>query len=77
MKDQKNIAKSSFFKKIFIKICRLLGYEIIDQSQYMSPTLNKNLNQTLSVPGEKSITLPLGQFKITRKIESLKIIFRS
>ena len=77
MKDQKNITKSSFFKKIFIKICRLLGYEIIDQSQYMSPTLNKNLNQTLSVPGEKSITLPLGQFKITRKIESLKIIFRS
>ena len=41
------------------------------------PTLNKNLNDILSVPGKESITVPLGQIKITRKVKSLKIIFRS
>ena len=30
-------------KKIFIKFARLLGYEIIDQNNFVSPTLNKDL----------------------------------
>ena len=77
MKEQQNIKKTNFFKKIFIKICRLLNYEIIDQSTYEVPTLGKNLNDTLSYPGKKSITVPLGKFEIKRKIKSLKIIFRS
>ena len=77
MKEQHNIKKTNFFKKIFIKICRLLNYEIIDQSTYEVPTLGKNLNDTLSSPGKKSITVPLGKFEIKRKIKSLKIIFRS
>ena len=77
MKKQKNTNKTVFFKKIFIKICRLIGYEIIDQSRYEVPTLEKNLNNSLSIPGKKSITVPLGEFKITRKIKSLNVIFRS
>ena len=77
MKEYNSTAKTSFFKKIFIKICRILGYEIIDQSKYEVPTLGKNLNDTLSIPGEESITVPLGQMQITRKVKSLKIIFRS
>jgi len=63
-------------KKIFIKICRLLGFEIIDQNSFTSPTLNKELNEDLSLINEKSIVLPLGEVKITRKINSILIIFR-
>lgn len=77
MKNQSIITKSSFFKKIFVKLCRLIGYEIIDQSNYEVPTLKKKLSDTLSIPGKKSITIPLGEVNITRKIKSFKIIFRS
>tara|TARA_B110000438_G_scaffold303145_1_gene363366 strand:- start:3454 stop:4470 length:1017 start_codon:yes stop_codon:yes gene_type:complete len=77
MKNQDNSLKNGFLKKIFIKICRFFGYEIIDQSKYEVPTLNKNLNETLSIPGKKSITIPLGELSITRKIKSLRIILRT
>ena len=77
MKESNIETKTGFFKRIFIKICRLFGYEIIDQSKYEIPTLDKKLGDSISVPGKKSITIPLGEIKITRKINSLKIIFRS
>jgi hypothetical protein len=77
MKKTKSLPKTNFLKKIFIKICRILGFEIIDQANFNSPTLGKNLNETLSVPGNKSITLPLGQLNIKRKIKGLKIILRT
>ena len=72
-----NANKESFLKKIFIKICRIFGYEIIDQSNFFIPTLEKNINQNLNIPGKKSITLPLGETKISRKVNSLTVIFRS
>ena len=77
MKEQKNSLKKNYIKKIFIKICRILGYEIIDQSNFSVPTQNKNINDNLNIQGKKSITLPLGEVKISRKVESLTIIFRS
>ena len=77
MKKIKNTQKTNFLKKIFIKFCRFIGYEIIDQSNFRSTTLNKDLNETLSVQGKKSITIPLGQIDITNKINSLKVIVRS
>ena len=77
MKKIKNTGKTNFLKKIFIKLCRLFGFEIIDQSNFNSPTLNKDLNETLSVQGKKSITIPLGQINIKNKINKLKIILRS
>ena len=77
MKEQKNQVKTSFFKKIFIKICRIFGYEIIDQSNFYVPTQEKNLSENLNIPGKKSITLPLGEIKISRKVNALTIIFRS
>ena len=77
MKNQNIINKSNFFKKIFIKLCRLFDYEIIDQANYEVPSLKKKLSDTLSIPGKKSITIPLGEINITRKIKSIKIIFRS
>jgi len=64
-------------KKIFIKLAKALGYEIIDQNNFISPTLNKELNEELSSINNQSIVLPLGEVKITRKINSLLIIFRT
>ena len=77
MKEINSQIKTGFFKKIFIKICRILGYEIIDQSNFYVPTQKKSLSENLSTQGKKSITLPLGEIKITRKVEALKIIYRS
>ena len=64
-------------KKIFIKLAKLMGYEIIDQNNFISPTLNKELNEDLSTINKQSIILPLGEVKITRNIKSLLIIFRT
>jgi len=75
-KQEKNLNKN-FLKKIFIKICRIFGYEIIDQSNFYVPTQEKSLNENLSIQGKKSINLPLGEVKITRKVNSLTVIFRS
>ncbi len=77
MKKIKNKKKNNLFKKIFIKICRILGFEIIDQSNLSSPTLGKDLNEMLSIQGEKSITIPLGKIDIKKKVQSLKIIVRT
>ena len=77
MKEQKNQVKINFFKKIFIKICRIFGYEIIDQNNFYVPTQEKNLGENLNIQGKKSITLPLGEIKISRKVNALTIIFRS
>ena len=63
-------------KKLFIKLARLLGYEIIDQNEFYSPTLNKKLNEDLSTFNQKSIVLPLGEVKITRKVNSLLLVVR-
>ena len=67
MKDIKNSKKVSFFKKLFIKICRKLGYEIIDQNSFEVVTADKKLTDNLSKLGQSSINLPLGEIKITRK----------
>ena len=64
-------------KKLFIKLSRKLGYEIIDQNNFVSPTLNKELNEDLSLFNQKSIVLPLGEVKITRQIKKLLIILRT
>ena len=71
-KNEKN-----FFIKIFIKFCRKLGYEIIDQSNLFIPTLDKYANQNLSDAQKHSISIPLGKVKITRKVKNLTIIVRS
>ena len=77
MKKKGKSKKTNLFKKIFIKICRIIGFEIIDQSDFSSPSLGKELNDTLSIQGKKSITIPLGQIDIKKKIQSLKIIVRT
>ena len=77
MKEIKKQKSKNLFKKLFIKLCRLMGYEIIDQNNFYMPTSNKSLNQTLSVSGKKSISLPLGEVKISRKVRSLDVIIRT
>ena len=68
--------KKNILKKLFIKICKILGYEIIDQAEFFSPTLEKKLNNELSIINDKSIILPLGEVKITRKVTSVLAILR-
>ena len=63
-------------KKLFIKLAKKLGFEIIDQNNFYSPTLDKKLNENLSIINEKSIVLPLGEVKIIRKVKSILIIVR-
>ena len=68
--------KKNILKKLFIKISKIFGYEIIDQAEFISPTLDKKLNDELSIINEKSIILPLGEVKVTRKTKSILIILR-
>ena len=68
--------KLNFFKKLFIKISKILGYEIIDQNEFFSPTLEKKLNDDLSIINDKSIVLPLGEVKINSKVKSILTILR-
>ena len=77
MKEIKNIKKTGFVKKILIKICRILGYELIDQSTLEFPVSNKNYQDLISVPGNKSISLGLGETSITRKVDALDIIVKT
>ena len=69
--------KKSIIKKIFIRLSKILGYEIIDQNEFYSPTLEKNLNEDLSIINQKSIVLPLGEVSISRKVNSILIILRA
>ena len=77
MKNIKNSNNPSLFKKIFIKLTRKLGYEIIDQNNYEIVSSNKKIGENLSSLGLKSINLPLGEIKITRKVKVLDIIIRT
>ena len=63
-------------KKLFIKIAKIFGFEIIDQNDFSSPTLEKKLNEDLSIINKKSIILPLGEVKISRSVKSILIIVR-
>ena len=64
-------------KRLLIKLCRLSGYEIIDQNQFSFPSLKNRRFNDLAEINEKSIVFPLGEIKISNKIQSLKIIIRT
>ena len=73
----KKSSKSSFFKKILLKLVRKLGYEMVDQSNLNIADEDLYIKKNLSKNGDKSITIPLGETTISRKVESLTIIIRS
>ena len=77
MKKIENIKKPNFLKKLFVKLCRIIGFEIIDQSNLYLPTLGKQANENLSSLRAKNISIPLGETKITRRVESLDIIIKT
>jgi len=55
----------------------MCGYEIIDQNNFTFPSLKNRDYNNLSLLNKKSIVMPLGEVRITRKIESLSIIVRT
>ena len=77
MKNFQNSKKTGFLKKIFIKLCRILGFEIIDQNTFEIVTINKKINDEVTIIGKNSINLPLGIVKVTRPVKSLDIIIRT
>ena len=77
MKIKKKTNKKSWFKKVFIKICRLLDYEIIDQNNFYLPVTDQYINEDLSKIGKRSLTIPMGKVEITRPVKSLTIILRT
>ena len=77
MREIKSIKKNNFLKKVLIKICRLLGYELVDQSTLEFPVSNFKSSTQISVPGKKSISLGIGETNITRKVKGLDIIFKT
>ncbi len=77
MKLQNQNIKSNFLKKIFIKICRKLDFEIIDQGKLHLPVMSKYGHNNLSKIGKESLILPMGRTKITRSVKSLNIILRT
>ena len=77
MKNFQNSKKTGFLKKIFIKLCRILGFEIIDQNTFEIVTMDKKINDEATIIGKNSINLPLGIVKVTRPVKSLDIIIRT
>ena len=77
MKNIRSSNNSGFLKKFFIKLCRKLGFEIIDQNTFKIVTLDKKINDEISVIGKSSINLPLGKIDITRPVKALDIIIRT
>ena len=77
MKKINNTKKPSFLKKLFVKLCRLIGFEIIDQSSLNLPVSNRLATDNLGNLGEGIITIPLGETKILRSVKSLDIIIKT
>ena len=77
MKVQNKTIKSKLLKRLFIKVCRIFDFEIIDQGNLYLPVTNKKSPEILSKIGQQSLVIPMGKMKITRKVKSLDIILRT
>jgi hypothetical protein len=77
MKKINNTNKSNLIKKLFVKLCRLIGFEIIDQSNLNLPVSNRSTTDNLSHLGKSIISIPLGKTKISRAVKSLDIIVKT
>jgi len=77
MKDSNLKKKNNIIKKIFIKICRFFNLEIIDQANFYLPVTEQKGDESLSILGKKSITIPMGKINIKRQVKSLDIILRT
>ena len=77
MKKIDNTKKNSLVKKLFVKLCRIIGFEIIDQSDLNLPVSNKSSADNLGDLGKKIISIPLGETKISRPVKSIDIIIKT
>jgi hypothetical protein len=77
MKKVNNTKKNSLIKKLFIKLCRIIGFEIIDQSNLNLPVSSKSATDNLADLGKKIISIPLGETKISRPVKSIDIIIKT
>ena len=77
MKKIDIIKKPNLIKKLFVKLCRIIGYEIIDQANLNLPVSNRSTNDNLSDLGKNIISLPLGKTNISRPVKSLDIIIKT
>ena len=77
MRVQNKTIKSSFLKKLFVKLCRAFDFEIIDQGNLSLPVTNRKGSENLSSIGKESLVLPMGRIKIKRPVKSLDIILRT
>ena len=77
MKKINNTNKSNLIKKLFVKLCRLIGFEIIDQSNLNLPVSNRSTTDNLGHLGKNIISIPLGETKISRAVKSLDIIVKT
>ena len=77
MKKIENIKNPNFLKKLFVKLCRIIGFEVIDQTDLSLPIINKQANDSLSILGKKNISIPIGETKIIRIVKSLDIIIKT
>ena len=77
MKKINNTNKSNLIKKLFVKLCRLIGFEIIDQSNLNLPVSNRSTADNLGHLGKNIISIPLGETKISRAVKSLDIIVKT
>ena len=64
----KSIKKRFFLSKLFAKIIRKFGFEIIDHANLEIPASNQFAHENLSKSGVKSITVPLGTTKIKKEL---------
>ena len=74
---KKSSTKQNIIKKLFIKLIRKIGYEVIDQSTLNIAGEDLYSGKNLSRSGTRSISIPLGKTTISRKINSITIIIRS
>ena len=61
MRQIEKTYKRGILKKLFIKLCRLFGYELIDQSNLELPVSGIKGSNLMSIPGVKSISLGSGE----------------
>ena len=77
MKNKQITQKKKFLDKLFIKLIRKFGYEVIDQANLHIPSKDLDANQNLSENGKQTISIPLGKTETLRKVKSLSVIIRS
>ena len=77
MKNKQVTQKKKILDKLFIKLIRKFGYEVIDQANLHIPSKDLVANQNLSENGKQTISIPLGKTETLRKVKSLSVIIRS